>query len=98
MIKVVFDKKGLAANGHADFNEYGKDVVCAAVSSALQQAAYILKDLGANVVIKKGHLEISEIPDDPCAEKVLRITLGILAGIQRKYPENLYLEVKDNGD
>ncbi len=98
MIKVVFDKEILIADGHANFDEYGKDVVCAAVSSVLQQTAYILRDLGATIAIKKGHLEISEIPDDPCAIRVLKITLGILSGIQKKYPKNLYLEVKNNGD
>ena len=98
MIKVVFDKKSLTAVGHANFDEYGKDIVCAAVSSILQHAAYILENLGAIVSVEKGELKISKIPDDDCTAKVLRVTMGILAGIQRKYPKNLYLEVKNNGD
>ena len=98
MIRVVVDKYSLKATGHANFDEYGKDIVCAAVSSILQHAAYILEDLGARVVVKKGDLMISEIPNDDCAKRVLKATVGALSGIQRKYPENLYLEVKENGD
>ncbi len=98
MIKVVIDKHGLKASGHANFDEYGKDIVCAAVSSILQLVSHILKDLGAHISVEKGNLTISEIPDDECSERVLEVTIGALLGIQKKYPENLYLEVKKNGD
>ena len=98
MIKVVIDKYGLKATGHANFDDYGKDIVCAAVSSILQLAAHMLKDLGARVVVEKGDLKISNVHDDDCSKRIFRATIGALAGIQKKYPENLYLEVKENGD
>ncbi len=93
MIRVVFDKDGFEAEGHADFDEYGRDIVCAAVSSILQHSAYILREVGARVEKSKGRLKVEGIPDDECASKVLKVTIASLKSIERRYPESLKVEV-----
>jgi uncharacterized protein YsxB (DUF464 family) len=93
MIKVVFDDCGFEASGHADFDEYGKDVVCAAVSSILQHSAYILVSLGGKLEMNKGYLKVWDVPRDSCARTVLEVTKRSILNIQEKYPENLSVEV-----
>ncbi len=94
MIEVVFDKNGFIASGHADFDEYGKDIVCSAISSVLQHTANVLVLMGAKIDRRKGYLKVWEIPMNECTDKILKATLGFLIGIQRKYPKNLYVEVR----
>ena len=35
MIKIEVKKKNISIVGHANYDEYGKDIVCAAVSSVV---------------------------------------------------------------
>ena len=35
MIKVLIKEKNIEISGHANFNDYGKDIVCASVSSII---------------------------------------------------------------
>ena len=93
MIRVVFDKDGFTAQGHAGFDEYGKDVVCAAVSSILQHAAYVLKALGGEMEKGKGHLRVWGVPESECARITMAVTVESLRSIERKYPQSLKVEV-----
>jgi uncharacterized protein YsxB (DUF464 family) len=36
MVNVTVYKDGFMATGHADYNEYGKDIVCSAISAVVQ--------------------------------------------------------------
>ena len=94
MIKVVFERRGFEASGHANFDEYGKDIVCAAVSSILQHASYILRELGGRIDKRKGYLRVTEVPESECAKTVLEVTQKTLLSIQKRYPGNLKVEVR----
>ncbi len=94
MIRVVFESRGFEASGHADFDEYGKDIVCAAVSSILQHASYILRELGGKIERHKGYLKVTGVPENECAKTVLEMTRKSLLSIQKRYPENLKVEVR----
>ena len=94
MIRVVFESGEFIAEGHANFDEYGRDIVCAAVSAILQHSAYILASMGAKMEKGKGYLRVSGIPDSECAERVLTVTIESIRSIQREHPENVRLEVR----
>lgn len=93
MIKAVFEKKGFSISGHADYDEYGKDVVCAGVSSMAQFAAYILKAYGAHVKKEKGYLEVTLSDVNKHARIVIDTLKRALQDIQRKFPDHLKVEV-----
>lgn len=38
MIKVKLTKNSIKIDGHAEYDEYGKDILCASVSTVLQLA------------------------------------------------------------
>ena len=94
MIRVVFERGGFEASGHANFDEYGKDIVCAAVSSILQHASYILRELGGRVEKRGGYLKVTGVPEGDCAKTVLEVTRKSLLSIQKRYPESLKVEVR----
>jgi len=94
MIRIRFCENEIVVEGHAGFDEYGKDIVCAAVSSLLQYTAYILKLNGAEFEKRKGYLRIYNMKDDECTKKVIIVLKEVLADIKRKFPEHFELEVK----
>ena len=66
MIKVILTKKDdnvnkVIINGHAGYDDFGKDIVCAAVSSLTQGLIHSLKALTDDEIsyrVASGHAEI----------------------------------------
>lgn len=61
MIKVEFYNNGLLISGHANANEYGKDIYCAAVSAISQGAITWFNDSEINYEITNGKLILKVI-------------------------------------
>ena len=110
MIKITFYTKsdkyvGLVSKGHADYEESGKDIVCAAVSTITQSLAMgILKILNIKAKYKvdenTGYLELRlpEIKDDLLLDKVqvlFKTAYISLEDFQKGFPSNIKVEVKD---
>ena len=110
MIKITFYTQnnnyvGILSNGHADYDKYGKDIVCSAVSTVTQSLALgILKvlNLKANYVVneKQGKLELRLPKDinelDFVKSQVLFETAYLsIVDLSRGYPSNIKVEVKD---
>lgn len=82
---------GFQVEGHADFGEYGTDIVCAGISALAQSALFGLQDrLGGAVSFEKrhGYLSVSLSGDRAYGEgpqAILRtFELGVRA-IERSY-------------
>ena len=60
MIKVVIKEDIITISGHANYDEYGKDIVCAAVSSTVITTVngILSIDKDAIEVTEKGNVEI----------------------------------------
>ncbi len=61
MIEVSITEKGITVDGHADYAETGKDIICAAVSVLAQNLIKSIKDLTVDVIkyqIETGHIDI----------------------------------------
>lgn len=88
---------GLRASGHADFAEYGEDIVCAAVSAILQAARLGLTEyarLDVRARQEPGELELTWSEEDRNLESLRAIvTTAELAvsEIARRYPEHVRL-------
>ena len=62
MITIYKSHKGLTIDGHANFAEQGKDIVCAAVSVLAQTLIESIEELTADDVrsaIEHGHIELN---------------------------------------
>ena len=102
MIHAVFEKKngtlcGLSVRGHAGFAEAGKDVVCAAVSSAVQYATILITESfceqdeesaeGDRVTVRL------KMPDKGNASRVLEGLYQHLKFVSEDYPGTMKIEI-----
>lgn len=83
-------------SGHSDAGEYGTDIVCSAVSSAVYMAANTIIEimkLNPETVVRDGYLKVKLNLDDARKSKVITDGLYLhLSELQSQYPNNLKLE------
>ena len=97
MIRVKFSVgnkqiKGFEISGHAMFAESGRDVVCAAVSSAAYMAANTITDVvGADAVaqVEEASMCVKLNKPDEQAEIVLKGLELHLTELSKQYPQNI---------
>ena len=78
--------------GHANYDEHGKDIVCASVSSiAITSVNLILRmdDKAINVKQSDGLLEIDVLKHDTNIEVVLKNMLDMLEELSKDYEKNV---------
>ena len=97
MIKVKFligdrQLKGFEISGHAMFAESGKDIICAAVSSAAYMAANTITDVigaKADAAAQDGAMSVTLNQPDERAETVLKGLELHLTELSKQYPDNI---------
>lgn len=90
--------QGFRSKGHADYGEYGQDIVCAAVSAVTQTTVLgLMRHLRLPVRVKQssGHLECMLEHDASSADAAVQallesMVLG-LSEVERQYPEQVRL-------
>ncbi len=76
---------GFCVSGHSGFSNSGKDVVCAAVSSAVQMCANTITDcfnVRADIKVTDNKIRVKLPPESHTAEKIIEglyIHLGFIA-------------------
>jgi len=92
MIKVKVSEKNISLLGHADYDDFGKDIVCAAVSSVVMCSVEAISQFDINAVdIKESNdkLEIVINKTDDITNKLITNMLNCLKEIEKKYPQNI---------
>lgn len=104
MIKCTFRKRGeyfveFEIFGHANYDEKGKDIVCAAVSTVSQHTARALKKEGAIVqVVDTGKLKVERISDSKVSQRFVAELLETLIDLSEQYPKYIRVNVEVNDD
>ena len=106
---VVIRKNGKIVSaevkGHSGYEDEGKDIVCAALSTAVQAAILgLLKVVGVRLdytIDKKGYLKFNLSGEIPAGLRhdcdiVLETMLLVLQDIAEGYPRHVKLEVKED--
>jgi len=98
MIKVRILENEIIISGHAGFADYGKDIVCASVSSmvvacandmlTVNEKAVTYTDDGSEVVIKI-------IQEDELISKLLNNLKELLKSLAKDYPENIKIDSEE---
>ncbi len=101
MIKVTVESKNkkqidkIKIVGHADYDDYGKDIVCSSVSSIVTTTVNGIYE------IDQGYLQVEEIKDgmiltilkkDPICDKLIKNMLNLLSELSENYPENIMVK------
>ena len=93
MIKVVYNEgyKNLKITGHANHAEYGKDIVCASVSSivitSINLSCKINKDF--KFTDDGNKIEIINNTNDETINLVLSNMIDLLIDLEKQYPKNI---------
>ena len=84
--------------GHADYEEYGKDIVCSSVSSIITTTVngiYEIDKEYLNVEAnKEGNMKITIMKVDQVCDKLIKNMLSLLSELEESYPENIKVSNK----
>ena len=84
--------------GHADYEEYGKDIVCSSVSSIVTTTVngiYEIDKEYLNVEAnKEGNMKITILKEDLVCDKLIKNLLTLLSELEESYPENIKVSNK----
>ena len=86
-------------SGHSMAAEYGSDIVCAAVSSAVYMAANTITEIlgvQADITVRDGYFHLTVALHD--AAKCAAITQGLrlhLSELARQYPDHITMNMEE---
>ncbi len=97
MIKVKINYKddfikSFKVTGHANYDDYGKDIVCAAVSSIVITSINMVLKLYENsvkVIDKSGRIEVDVLKQSEVINKVFVNMVDMLKELENDYNENI---------
>lgn len=93
MIKVSYNEEftNLKITGHANYAEYGEDIVCASVSSIVQTSINLAHEFNENIKYNDdgNTILIENNTNDEKVFKVLNNMIDMLIELERQYPKNI---------
>ena len=84
--------KSVSIKGHAFYDTYGKDIVCAAVSSIVTTTINDILALTEDEIkydTQDGNVLITVVSDNEVVEKLLNVMLNMLKELASDYPKNI---------
>ena len=88
----------ISITGHANYKDYGNDIVCASVSSIALctiNAIYSFKDNTIDVKESSGNLDIKILEQDKISTTLLENMIRCLSDIEKDYPSNIKLSKEE---
>lgn len=84
--------KSVSIKGHAFYDTYGKDIVCAAVSSIVTTTINDILALTEDKIkydTQDGNVLITVVSDNEVVESLLNVMLNMLKELASDYPKNI---------
>ena len=98
MIKIKVNPNDITILGHAMYDDYGKDIVCAAVSSTVitvvESIAAFNKE-AIDVEESSNKLVIRINLHDETTNTLIKTMLNLLSNLEKQYPENIKITNKE---
>ncbi len=87
MIKINIKKNQITITGHAGYEESGKDIVCAAVSSIIITTVNAILSIDTNAIKyeEKQGVVIDILKDDEITVKLIDNMINLLEELERQY-------------
>ena len=91
MIKVNKNNNIITISGHANSAEYGKDIVCASVSSIIYTTVNALKRINEKSIDFEDDsvMKITVLENDEITNNLIDNMMELLKSIETDYPKNL---------
>ena len=98
MITIKVKKDIVSILGHADYADYGKDIVCSAVSSVVMCSVEAIATFDKTAIdIKKDNdkLDIIINKEDEITSKLINNMLNCLKELEKQYPKNIKINDRE---
>lgn len=94
MIKISIKEKQIIIKGHANYDELGKDIVCASVSSMVITTVNAILRIDSDAVkySDDNGVIIDIIKDDEITNKLINNLIDLLEELEKQYPK--YIEIR----
>ena len=92
MIKVIVEENKIEVSGHANYDEYGKDIVCASVSSIVITTINGIIDIDEDSIYyedKDNKILIEIKKDNETVKKLINNMVFMLESLEKDYPKNI---------
>lgn len=92
------DLEKIVIKGHAMYDDFGKDIVCAAVSSTVITSVNACLSIDENSINydDSDGLEIEVKKNDIVTEKIMKSMISNLKELERAYPKNVQIKEENN--
>lgn len=98
MIKVKVEKDSISIIGHANYSDFGKDIVCASVSSIVItsiEAIAKFNNKSVDIINSSDKIDIIINIHDDITDKLIDNMLTCLKEIEKQYPKNIKITNKE---
>lgn len=94
MIKISIKEKQIIIKGHANYDELGKDIVCASVSSMVITTVNAILRIDSDAIkySDDNGVTIDIIKDDEITNKLINNLIDLLEELENQYPK--YIEIR----
>lgn len=92
MVKVVIYKKRIELTGHADYQDFGKDIVCASISSIVYttvNSILNIDDEAISFIDENNKMIINVLKNDNITKSLLDTMVILLEDLSNDYPKNI---------
>ena len=95
MIKIdLRDKNKIIIKGHAMYDDYGKDIVCASVSSIVITTINAILEIDSDsieYIEKDNYIEITILNSNEITNKLIKNMILLLEQLENDYKDNIKL-------
>jgi len=98
MIKVLIKENSIRIKGHANYSEYGKDIVCASVSSVIYTTVNSIMNIDKSSIeyTDDGNvITIKKLNSNEIVNILINTMIEILKDLERQYKENIKIESEE---
>lgn len=94
MIKISIKEKQIIIKGHANYDELGKDIVCASVSSMVITTVNAILRIDSDAIkySDDNGVTIDIIKNDEITNKLINNLIDLLEELEKQYPK--YIEIR----
>jgi len=96
MIKIKVEKRSIVINGHANYDDEGKDIICASVSSIVTTTVNAILRVDEKAIeysAEKGNIKINIIKENNNNINILiENMIELLKELEKDYKKNIKIE------
>ena len=98
MIRIKKYNNTIEISGHADYAEYGKDIVCASVSSIITTSVNCIMNIDSKSISYEDDgniITITKMNSNDTIDIILNTMVEMLRDLESKYKKNIKIESEE---